>query len=118
MPRLSDATRDAIKKAVDLIALAGEYGLHLERAGSNFKALCPFHDDHNPSLNLYPDKQTYKCWACNAGGDVFDFVQAYERVEFPEALRMLAERAGILLESPAPDRSTPAGPSKSELLAV
>lgn len=120
MPRQSETTLAAIKQAVDLIALVGEY-LPLHRSGSKFKALCPFHDDHNPSLLLNPEHQSFKCWSCGAGGDVFDFVQRYERVEFPEALRMLADRAGITLEQ-GNDRSTTAdaaaGPSKSELLAT
>ena len=85
--------------AVDIVALVGEY-LPLHRSGSKFKALCPFHDDHNPSLELNPERQSYKCWSCGAGGDIFDFVKDYERVEFPEALRMLAERAGVALDEP------------------
>ena len=100
MPRQSDATKAAIKNAVDIVALVGEY-LPLRRAGSKYKALCPFHDDHNPSLELNPERQSFKCWSCAAGGDVFDFVQKYEHVDFPEALRMLADRAGIVLESPS-----------------
>ena len=118
MPRQSDATKAAIKNAVDIVGLVGEY-LPLRRAGSKYKALCPFHNDHNPSLEVNPERQSFKCWVCAAGGDVFDFVQKYEHVDFPEALRMLAERAGIVLESlsvavPVPER----GPSKSDLLAV
>ncbi|MHC5543288.1 CHC2 zinc finger domain-containing protein, partial [Singulisphaera rosea] len=116
MPRYSEATLSAIKNAVDIVALAGET-LPLHASGSKFKALCPFHDDHNPSLELNPERQSYKCWSCGAGGDVFDFVMAREVVEFPEALRMLAERAGVTLESPS-DGPRPLGPSKSDLLAV
>src|SRR5262249_31441232 len=104
------------KRAVDIVALVGDY-LTLHRSGSKFKALCPFHDDHNPSLVLDPDRQSYKCWSCGAGGDIFDFVKAYERVEFPEALRMLAERAGVALENPA-GRPASHGPSKSDLFAA
>ena len=120
MPRHSDATKAAIKNAVDIVALVGEY-LPLRRAGSKFKALCPFHDDHNPSLELNPERQSFKCWSCGAGGDVFDFVKNYEHVDFPEALRMLADRAGIVLDRPSAEVSPPAsvaGPSKSDLLAV
>jgi len=119
--RQSDATKAAIKSAVDIVGLVGEY-LPLRRAGSRYKALCPFHDDRNPSLELNPQRQTFKCWSCGAGGDVFDFIQRYERVEFPEALRMLAERSGIVLEAPssatAEARPGSGGPSKSELLEV
>ena len=114
MPRHSEATLAAIKQAVDIVALVGEY-LPLHRTGSKFKALCPFHDDHNPSLELNPDRQSFKCWSCGAGGDIFDFVKDYERVDFPEALRMLADRAGVALGEPD-GRRRPPGPSKVELL--
>ena len=118
MPRHSEATLTAIKNAVDIVSLVGDYGLPLERSGSKYKALCPFHDDHKPSMELNPDRQSYKCWVCGAGGDVFDFVKEYDRVEFPEALKILADRAGIALDAPAEGASTPSGASKSELLAV
>lgn len=117
MARQSEATLNAIKSGVDIVGLVGDY-LPLQRAGSKFKALCPFHDDHDPSLVLDPERQSYKCWSCGAGGDIFDFVQEYERVEFPEALRMLAERAGVALETPESDPAVAVGPSKSDLLAV
>ena len=119
MPQHSDAVKAAIKHAVDIVALVGDYGFDIRRTGSTYKTLCPFHDDHNPSLVLNPDRQSYKCWSCGAGGDVFDFVIQYEKVEFPEAKRMLAERAGIALEPPQErERSAPSGPTKTELLAV
>ncbi|WP_406696437.1 DNA primase [Singulisphaera sp. Ch08] len=116
MPRYSEATLTAIKQAVDIVAIVGEY-LPLHRSGSKFKVLCPFHDDHNPSLELNPERQSFKCWSCGAGGDVFDFVKDYLRVDFPEALLMLAERAGVTLES-APAGTGPKGPTKRDLLAV
>ena len=90
----------------------------MRRVGSKYKALCPFHDDHNPSLELNPERQSYKCWSCGAGGDIFDFVKSYEHVDFPEALRMLADRAGIVLEKQPTVAGSPRGPSKSELLGV
>jgi DNA primase len=116
VPRHSETTLSAIKSAVDIVALVGEYQ-SLRRVGTKYKALCPFHDDHNPSLELNPERQSYKCWSCGAGGDIFDFVQKIEHVEFPEALRMLADRAGVALESP-PITSTRQGPLKSDLLEV
>ncbi len=115
VPRHSETTLAAIKQAVDIVALVGEY-LPLHRNGLKFKALCPFHDDHNPSLELNPDRQSFKCWSCGAGGDIFDFVKDYERVDFPEALRMLADRAGVALGEP--DAPSAPGLSKVELLAV
>jgi DNA primase len=115
----SDAVKTEIKQAVPITALVSGYGHTLLKAGSNYKALCPFHDDHNPSLIVNPDRQSYKCWSCGAGGDVFDFVMATERVEFKEALRMLADRAGIALHPPDNrERSAAQGPSKTELWEV
>jgi DNA primase len=117
VPRSSESTLAAIKRAVDIVDLAGDY-LTLHRVGSKFKALCPFHDDHNPSLELNSERQSFRCWACGAGGDIFDFVMDIEKVEFPEALRMLAERAGIALETGGEQSAKPSGASKTELLAV
>ena len=115
MPRHSEQTLAAIKQAVDIVALVGE-SLTVHRSGSKFKALCPFHDDHHPSMELNPDRQSYKCWSCGAGGDIFDFVKNHERVDFPEALRMLADRAGITLEGT--ESAGANGPSKGELFEV
>jgi DNA primase len=117
VPRHSEATLAAIKQAVDIVSLVGDY-LPLTRSGSKFKALCPFHDDHNPSLELNPERQSFKCWSCGAGGDVFDFVKDFERVDFLEALRMLAERAGVALDAAPAGAASPRGASKTELLAV
>jgi DNA primase len=116
VPRHSETTLATIKNATDIVALVGE-SLQLHRAGSKYKALCPFHDDHNPSLELSPERQSFKCWSCGAGGDVFDFVQAYDRVDFPEALRMLAERAGVALEPPSASAAS-RKQAKTDLLAA
>lgn len=115
MSRHSEATLTAIKRSIDIVALVGDY-LQLHRQGSKYKALCPFHDDHKPSLEVNPERQSFKCWSCGTGGDIFDFVREYERVDFPEALRMLAERAGIVMERAT--ATAGGGPSKTELLAV
>lgn len=117
MPRHSETTLAAIKNAVDIVALVGEY-TPVRRMGSRYKALCPFHDDHNPSLDINPDRQSYKCWSCGAGGDVFDFVQNKERVDFPEALRMLADRAGVALESSPATAGLAERLSKTDLFLV
>lgn len=119
MPRHPDTSLSAIKSAVDIVSLVGDYlpGT-LRRVGSKFKALCPFHDDHNPSLELNPERQSFKCWSCGAGGDIFDFVKSYEHVDFPEAMRMLADRAGIVLERQPAAAASPRGPSKSDLYEV
>jgi DNA primase len=117
VPRHSETTLSAIKNAVDIVALVGEY-LPLRRVGTRYKALCPFHDDKNPSFECNPERQSYKCWSCGARGDIFDFVMNRERVEFAEALRMLAQRAGVTLERSTTTAVLPPGPSKIDLFKV
>ncbi|MEX0978980.1 MAG: CHC2 zinc finger domain-containing protein, partial [Pirellulales bacterium] len=91
-------TKQRVKQAIDIVDLVGSY-LPLRREGRAFKALCPWHDDTRPSLQVNPERQSYRCWVCDVGGDVFSFVMRMEGVEFPEALQMLADRANISLKS-------------------
>ena len=91
--------KEQIRQAIDIVDLAGQY-LQLRREGRIYKALCPWHDDSRPSLQINPDRQSFKCWVCNIGGDIFSFMMKIENVEFREALGMLAERAGIGLHGP------------------
>jgi len=86
--------KDRVLSAIDLVDVIGER-LALTRKGKDYVALCPFHDDHKPSLSVSQSKQIFKCWACGAGGDAIKFVQMFHRVDFREALSMLAERAGV-----------------------
>ena len=88
--------KEQVRQAIDIVDLVGSY-LELRRQGRNYVGRCPWHDDTRPSLNVNPDRQTWKCWVCNIGGDVFSFVMQKERCDFKEALKMLAERAGIEL---------------------
>lgn len=76
----------------------------LKKAGARFRALCPFHKEKTPSFHVDPAKQVYHCFGCGAGGDVFNFVMQYENVDFPEAARILAERAGIRFEQQREER--------------
>jgi DNA primase len=92
-----------VKQANDIVDVIGEY-LQLRKQGRVYKALCPFHDDHNPSLTVDPTKQYFKCWACGKGGDVITFVMERERVDFVEALHMLARRANITLKRGDPQQ--------------
>lgn len=92
--------KELVRSRTDLVALVGEsVALTPSRGGAEFKCLCPFHDDHSPSLVVYPDRQTFRCWACSTGGDCFTWVMEFDKVEFREALESLAKRAG--LEMPA-----------------
>jgi len=87
-----------VKEASDIVDVVGSY-ISLRPAGQQtFKGLCPFHDDHRPSFDVDPKRGRYRCWSCGKYGDVITFVQEYEKVEFAEALEILAKRAGINLE--------------------
>lgn len=88
--------REQVRAQTSLVDLVGEsVGLTPIRGGSDYIGLCPFHDDHNPSFHVYPDRQTYRCWVCNEGGDCFSFVMKREAVTFPEAMELLARRANL-----------------------
>jgi len=86
-----------VQQANDIIDVIGEH-VSLKRKGREMVGLCPFHDDHRPSMNVNPVKQIFKCFSCGAGGDVFKFIQMRENLTFPQAIERLAERAGIKLE--------------------
>ncbi len=88
--------KERVRNANDIVDVVGSY-LELRRAGSNYVALCPWHDDNKPSLQVNPARQTWKCWPCDIGGDVFSFIQQYDSVNFGESLKILADRAGIQL---------------------
>jgi len=92
----SSEVKERIRDAVDLVALVGEK-VALRRAGRSWKGLCPFHGERTPSFTVNPDRQVWHCFGCGKGGDVFAWITETEKVAFPEALRMLAERAGIEL---------------------
>jgi len=83
-----------IQQATDIVKLISEY-LPLKRAGSSYKALCPFHREKTPSFMVNPARQIFKCFGCGEGGDVFKFIMKQERVDFVEAVKILARRAGI-----------------------
>lgn len=98
MARISPETIAAVEQATDIVSLISEY-VPLKRAGKDFKGLCPFHNEKTPSFFVVPAKQIYHCFGCGEGGNAFGFVMAMEKVSFPEAIRMLAERAGIRVET-------------------
>ncbi|MFL5339487.1 MAG: DNA primase [Gemmataceae bacterium] len=98
MARTRDLTKQ-VKEASDIVAVIGQY-VQLRPAGATYKGLCPFHNDHRPSFQVDPRPQflNYRCWSCGKAGDVFTFIQEYEKVGFLEARAMLAQRAGISLD--------------------
>jgi DNA primase len=96
VPRLSQEDIERTREATDIVELLSQY-LPLKRAGKNFVALCPFHSEKKPSFNVSPDRQIYHCFGCGAGGNVYTFFMEMEKVTFPEAVKMLAKKAGIKL---------------------
>jgi len=108
-----------VQQANDIVDVVAEH-VSLKRKGREMLGLCPFHEDHTPSMNVSPTKQIFKCFACGAGGDVIKFVQMRENLTFPQAVERLAERAGIQLESrrsAAPQRRDPVSDVDPNLLA-
>jgi len=89
--------KEQVRQAIDIVDLVGSH-VQLRRQGRNYVGLCPWHDDTRPSMQVNPERQSFRCWVCDIGGDVFDFVMKIEGVEFREALEMLAERAGVELK--------------------
>jgi len=90
-------TVDSIKERLDIVEVLSSY-LKLEKAGQNFKAKCPFHNEKTPSFIVSPSRQNYYCFGCGAKGDIFTFIEETEGVDFKGALKLLAERAGVEIE--------------------
>ncbi len=97
MGRIPEETIEQILAATDIVDLVGSY-LPLKRAGGTFKALCPFHNEKTPSFNVNPHRQSYHCFGCGEGGSAIGFVMAYENLPFPDAVKKLANRAGIMIQ--------------------
>ncbi len=90
---------DRVKQQADIVRVVGEY-VQLKKAGQNFRGLCPFHSEKTPSFNVHPTRQIYHCFGCGKGGDVFSFVMEMEKCEFPDAIRIVAEKCGIAIPRP------------------
>jgi DNA primase len=95
---------ERVKQQADIVRVIGEY-VRLKKSGQNFTGLCPFHAEKSPSFAVHPVKQIYHCFGCGVGGDVFKFVMEVDKVAFPEAIRIVAEKCGIAI--PRPKASSP-----------
>ena len=83
-----------LKDKLNIVDVIGSY-IPLTKKGKNYAGLCPFHDDHSPSMYVSPDKKIYKCFVCGESGNVFNFVMNYEHISFPEAVNNLAKTVGM-----------------------
>ncbi|MFQ5694936.1 MAG: DNA primase [Terriglobia bacterium] len=92
---------ERVKQQADIVRLVGDY-VRLKKSGQNFLGLCPFHNEKTPSFAVHPVKQIYHCFGCGVGGDVFKFVMEVEKMSFPEALRHVADKAGVRLPERKP----------------
>ena len=114
-----DDFKEQVRANVDLVELVSST-VALIPNGRDFKGLCPFHDDHSPSFVVNPDRQSYRCWVCDIGGDCFTWVMEIDKVSFPEAVKVLAERARLELPDTWKQRrsSGPSGSKKADLVGV
>ena len=94
MNYISNDVINEIRNKTDIVEVVSRY-INLTKAGKNYIGVCPFHDDHSPSMSVSPEKQIFTCFACGASGNVFTFVSDYEKISFIEAVRLLGERLGI-----------------------
>lgn len=106
---------DRVKQQADIVRVVGEY-VRLKKSGQNYTGLCPFHGEKTPSFAVHPVKQIFHCFGCGKGGDVFTFVMEMEKCQFPEAVRIVAEKCGIAL--PTPKERTPEERKENQQRAV
>jgi DNA primase len=106
---------ERVKQQADIVRVVGEY-VQLKKAGQNFRGLCPFHAEKTPSFNVHPTRQIFHCFGCGKGGDVFTFVMEMEKCDFPEAMRIVAEKCGISL--PRKKESSPEERKENQQRAV
>ncbi len=110
---ITDEDKERVRQATDIVALVGETVV-LKQRGQEFWGCCPFHHEKSPSFKVNPQTGLWHCFGCGQGGDVFSYVQKRENLEFPDAIRYLADRAGIELTE---ERNVQHGPKRSRLLA-
>jgi DNA primase len=102
MARYSDEILGRIRDSVDIVEWVSQV-VPLKKAGANYKGLCPFHEEKTPSFNVHPGKRIFYCFGCSRGGDIFKFTMLHRNLTFPEAIRILADKAGVSLPASAPE---------------
>ncbi|MCA9062239.1 MAG: DNA primase [Planctomycetaceae bacterium] len=112
--------KELVRSNTSLVDLVSEVvSLKPLKGGTDFIGLCPFHDDHNPSFHVYPDRQSYRCWVCDQGGDCFRWVMEIDKVSFPEAVEHLARRASLEIPKQARQQIDPQKEQrKADALAI
>jgi DNA primase len=101
--KYSDEIIQRVKDATDIVSVIGEY-VPLKKAGNSYKGLCPFHSEKSPSFNVSATRNGFHCFGCGKGGNVITFIMEMEKMPFPEALRLLAEKSGIALPKPQEEK--------------
>lgn len=114
MARILEESILEVHRAADIVDVVQSY-FPLKRAGANYRALCPFHEEKTPSFNVHPEKQIFKCFGCQKGGSVITFVMLKENVDFVDAVKILAERTGVTLRWSGGGE---AGPGKEDVYRV
>ena len=109
---ITDEDKERVRQATDFVQLVAET-VELRQRGQDFWGCCPFHGEKSPSFKVNPSTGLWHCFGCGEGGDVFSYVQRRENLDFPDAIRYLADRAGIELTE---ERSARRGPKRSRLL--
>ena len=106
-----------LKQDIDIVSIIEGSGVVLKRQGRHDVGLCPFHDDTTPSFTVNPDMQIYKCFSCGEGGNVFTFLVKHEKMDFPEAVRFLAEKCNVTIAE-ATEADKERGAFKNDLLKL
>ena len=115
--RIASNIIETIKAKADIVEVIGEY-VHLTKKGQNYTGLCPFHNDSTPSLTVSPAKGIYKCFACDASGDVIKFLQDYLKISFVEAVKMLAKKYGVEIPEDSCSMADDADQRKRESMLI
>lgn len=115
--RYSEDLIEEIRSAADLVEIASQY-VHLKRSGRGYMGCCPFHKEKTPSFHIDPDKQLYHCFGCGAGGSVYQFIMNAEGLDFVDAVKLLADRTGILLPELSGDGGDDRSRRKQEMYAM